>query len=75
MSRAKKRFISNDNIEYHINDGKSLEQIQDESIDFAFSFDSLVHAESDVIQAYLEQLGKKLKPDGVGFIHHSNIGD
>ena len=27
--------------------------IPDASIDFVFSFDSLVHAEADVIQAYL----------------------
>jgi SAM-dependent methyltransferase len=48
--------------------------IEDGSIDFAFSFDSLVHADADVIEAYLEQLAHKLKPDGIGFIHHSNCG-
>ena len=41
---------------------------------FVFSFDSLVYAENDVIAAYLSQLARKLSPDGVGFIHHSNIG-
>jgi cyclopropane fatty-acyl-phospholipid synthase-like methyltransferase len=39
--------------------------------DFVFSFDSLVHVESDVIENYLTQLAKKLKPNGIGFIHHS----
>lgn len=39
-----------------------------------FSFDSLVHAEKDVIETYLLQLARKLTPDGVGFVHHSNIG-
>jgi hypothetical protein len=48
--------------------------VADESVDFAFSFDSLVHAESDVLGDYLSQLARKLKPSGVGFIHHSNIG-
>jgi hypothetical protein len=48
--------------------------IDDNTIDFAFSFDSLVHAESDVIDSYLEQLELKLRPNGVGFIHHSHIG-
>jgi hypothetical protein len=32
------------------------------------------HVEADVIEAYLSQLVKKLKPDGIAFIHHSNIG-
>ena len=33
-----------------------------------------MHVEADVIKAYLSQLALKLKPDGVGFIHHSNSG-
>ena len=68
------RFAESDNIDYHVNDGRSLDMVEDGSIDFAFSFDSLVHAEAEVIEAYVEQLARKLKPDGVGFIHHSNIG-
>ena len=68
------RFAADKHIRYHVNDGTSLDMIADGSIDFVFSFDSLVHCEADVIKAYLGQLAKKLTPDGVGFIHHSNIG-
>src|SRR4051794_7150548 len=74
IDHCRQRFASADNIEYHVNDGRSLDMVEDGSIDFVFSFDSLVHAESDVLGAYLEQLARKLTPDGVGFIHHSNIG-
>ncbi len=48
--------------------------VEDGSVDFAFSWDSLVHVEHDVMQAYLGQLASKLKPGGVCFLHHSNIG-
>ena len=48
--------------------------VDDESIDFAFSADSLVHADLDVIAAYLSELARTLRPNGVGFIHHSNLG-
>jgi len=44
----------------------------DNSIDFCFSFDSLVHAELDIIESYCTQLVDKLTPTGVAFIHHSN---
>ena len=71
---CRERFADSTNIEYHVNDGRSLAMVEDRSIDFAFSFDSLVHAEDDVLAAYLAELSKKLKPDGIGFIHHSNIG-
>lgn len=71
---CKERFSSSSNITYHVNDGRSLEMIPDESIDFVFSFDSLIHAEADVLEGYLRQLARKLKPNGRGFIHHSNLG-
>jgi hypothetical protein len=67
-------FSSCSHITYHVNDGRSLGMIDDGSIDFVFSFDSLVHAEADVIAGYLKDLAAKLKPSGVGFIHHSHIG-
>jgi ubiquinone/menaquinone biosynthesis C-methylase UbiE len=74
IEACQQRFASESNIAYHINDGKSLAMLADRSIDFVFSFDSLVHAEVDVIRAYLNQLARKLKPNGAGFIHHSNMG-
>jgi hypothetical protein len=71
---CRRRFAAAPHIEYFVNDGKSLDMIPDHAVDFAFSFDSLVHAEHDVIEAYLQQLGKKINPNGIGFIHHSNLG-
>src|SRR5437879_6478092 len=71
---CRERFAASSHITYHVNDGTSLSMIPDGSLDFVFSFDSLVHAEADVIAAYIRQLAKKLAPNGVGFLHHSNIG-
>ena len=68
------RFAGEDHLEYHVNDGRSLEMVEDGSVDLAFSFDSLVHAEADVLGAYVGQLARKLRPDGIGFVHHSNMG-
>jgi hypothetical protein len=34
--------------------------VADRSIDFLFSFDSIVHADADVFQDYPRQLGRKL---------------
>jgi 2-polyprenyl-3-methyl-5-hydroxy-6-metoxy-1,4-benzoquinol methylase len=75
IEACKQRFSKDSHITYHVNDGSSLAMVPDKSIDFVFSFDSLVHVESDVIETYLAQLAKKLKPNGIGFIHHSNIGE
>jgi hypothetical protein len=73
VERCKQRFASDPHVRCYVNDGKSLAMVEDRSVDFAFSFDSLVHVEADVIEAYLQQLGKKLKVGGFAFLHHSNL--
>jgi SAM-dependent methyltransferase len=74
IEACRARFASAANIRFHVNDGRSLSAVPDHSVDLAFSFDSLVHAEADVLGAYAHELARTLKPDGVGFIHHSNMG-
>jgi SAM-dependent methyltransferase len=75
IEHCRERFANESHIEYHVNDGRSLGMVEDDSIDFAFSFDSLVHVEADVIESYLRDLATKLKPNAVGVIHHSNAGE
>jgi SAM-dependent methyltransferase len=73
IERCKERFAADPQVHCYVNDGKSLSMVEDASVDFAFSFDSLVHVEADVVAAYLNELGKKLKPGGFAFLHHSNL--
>jgi SAM-dependent methyltransferase len=75
IAACQQRFASASNIDYFVNDGRSLAMIEDASLDFVFCFDSLVHAEQDVLANYLAQLSRKLKAGGTGFIHHSNAGE
>ena len=75
IQKCRQRFSDCTHIKYAVNDGKSLEMVPEESVDFVFSFDSLVHAPPEVMEAYLRQLAGKLKPGGAGFIHHSNAGN
>lgn len=74
IASCRQRFAGDSHIEYIVNDGVSLAQVPDGSIDFLFSFDSLVHAEADAVGAYLAQAARKLTPGGAGFVHHSNLG-
>lgn len=73
IDACRERFAGASNIAYHVNDGRSLDMVADGSIDFAFSFDSLVHAEAGVLEGYVRQLANKLAPGGVAFLHHSNM--
>ena len=47
IEACQRRFASDAHLSYHINDGRSLKMISNGSIDFAFSFDSLVHADAE----------------------------
>ena len=69
------RFASDSHVNCILNDGCSLSMIPDSSVDFVFSFDSFVHPDRDVVEAYLRQLRTKLKIGGKGFVHHSNFGE
>jgi SAM-dependent methyltransferase len=72
ISYCEEIFSAVPNAKFHINDGTSLDMVPDESVDFVFSFDSLVHAEIDVHETYVPQIIRKMRSGGVAFIHHSN---
>lgn len=74
VEACRERFKDDTHIRYAVNDGRSLEMVEDGSVDLVVSWDSLVHCEMETISAYLRQLKTKLKPGGMGFIHHSNLG-
>jgi ubiquinone/menaquinone biosynthesis C-methylase UbiE len=74
VEECRRRFGSRPETEFYVNDGTSLAMIPDHSVNFVFSCDSLVHVEADVIAAYLRQIARKFVPNGVGIIHHSNVG-
>ena len=59
IEACRKRFAESHHITYHVNDGLSLECVSPHSVDFVFSYDSLVHAEAAVLQSYLRTAGGK----------------
>lgn len=73
IAKCKERFADHKHIKYYVNNGKTLQGIEDNSVDFVFSFDSLVHAEYDVICKYLQEIQRVLCPGGSAVIHHSNL--
>ncbi len=75
IQTCRQRFSECSHIEYHLTDGKSLQMISDASIDFVFSFDSLVHADKSILKSYISQLPRILTDEGAAFIHHSNFGE
>jgi len=66
-----KEKLGNHVLAYFINDGKSIPKIRNNSQDLVFSYDSFVHMNSNVIEEYIKEMHRVLKPGGQAFIHHS----
>ena len=62
-------------IEYHVNNGKDLNMIQDNTISAIYCWDSAVHFDKIILKSYIHEFYRVLRFGGRGFIHHSNLGD
>ena len=69
---CKQRFAGDPKFRFLKNDGCSLEGIADESVSLIYTFDAMVHFDSDVVRSYLREFRRVLRPGGRGFCHHSN---
>lgn len=75
IDECRRRFCFDKNAKFFHNNGISLPGVKDNSIDFIFSMDSLVHAEIAAIEPYIEEFSRVLSDSGYGFIHHSNMNE
>lgn len=67
-------FRDDPQVECRRTDGRTLPGVAANSADLVFSFDSLVHVEQEVLNAYVAELARVLSKDGIAFLHHSNFG-
>jgi SAM-dependent methyltransferase len=71
LEACRRRFGADQRLSCHVTDGRSL-PLPDATATFLFSFDSMVHFDSDVVRAYLREARRVLRPGGHAFLHHSN---
>lgn len=74
IAACRAKFAGDPAVRCFRNDGRDLSMTADGTVEFVFSFDSLVHCELPELALYLKELASKLAPEGVGFFHHSNFG-
>lgn len=75
VEQCRTRFADVPHARFEVTDGRSLPGLQDGAVDFAFSWDSLVHVCADVMTAYLAEIARVLAPGGVAFLHHGTLAD
>lgn len=67
------RFAAADNLALRLTDGSSMSFVADGSVDVVWSFDSFVHMEPEVIQGYLTEFARVIRPGGRAVIHHAGL--
>ena len=72
VEACRKRFKDVPNFSASVTDGKTL---PDGSYDIIASYDSLVHADFDVLSSYFKQASGYLNDKGILIIHHANRPD
>lgn len=66
------RFKENTNVIYSISKSNGI-QLENESIDFIYSWDAMVHFSYKSLDFYMSEFYRLLKNSGYAFIHHSNL--
>jgi SAM-dependent methyltransferase len=71
---CRRRFANAVNIEFHVNDGKSLTAVSSCSVDGVWSCDVFVHVAPPDVDAYVAEISRVLRPGGRAVIHHAKAG-
>jgi SAM-dependent methyltransferase len=71
---CRQRFANVTNMEFHVNDGRSLAPIATGSVDAVWSFDVFVHIAPPEIAAYLAEIARVMRPGALAVIHHAAAG-
>lgn len=65
------RFANHPKVAVRKNTGADLRFIENGSISFVYSFDAMVHFDSDIVRSYIREIRRILKPGGRSFCHYS----
>ncbi len=71
---CRERFADCDNVEFFVNDGSGLSDIEDNSIDSVWSFDVFVHINGAEVEKYFQEFQRVMKPGALAVIHHGRLG-
>ncbi|MEM7565699.1 MAG: class I SAM-dependent methyltransferase [Pseudomonadota bacterium] len=72
IARLETNF-ANDPVTVLHNNGHDIAGIDAESRTFVYSFDAMVHFDTEIVFAYIHEFFRVLEPGGMALIHHSNF--
>lgn len=73
VDRCRSRFANFPNVSCVVSEDLSI-PLPDESRTFIYSWDAIVHFNAAELRQSFQQFKRILKPGGMAFVHHSNVG-
>lgn len=74
IKHCKKVLSGFTNCRFHVNNGANLAFLEDNSVDYIWSYDVFVHIAPADTEAYLRQFSRVLVSGGIAIIHHPASG-
>jgi len=71
---CREKFVSHEQVEFHVTKGSELSAATDGEIDSIWSFDVFVHINLAEVEDYAAEFARVLKSGGTGVIHHGTVG-
>ena len=72
LLRELRKNLDEPNMVFVKNNGNDFPSIPDDAVDFIFSFGTFVHLDRPIIEAYLGNMARVLKPGGIAAIQYSD---
>jgi ubiquinone/menaquinone biosynthesis C-methylase UbiE len=72
IDACKRRLAARKNVEYAVNNGFDFRPVPDAECSAVFCYDAMVHFSPDLIESYLSDTVRVLRPGGMALYHHSN---
>jgi ubiquinone/menaquinone biosynthesis C-methylase UbiE len=69
---CRRRLQNYPHVQFIKNNGYSFQSIPSECMTSIYCYDSMVHFSPEIVQSYLNESARILKPRGMGLFHHSN---
>jgi SAM-dependent methyltransferase len=72
LTACEERLRGHDNVSYIQGNGYTFAPIEDASITAIYCYDAMVHFSPDIVESYVLDAARILKPKGMILLHHSN---
>ena len=69
---CKRRLSDKSNVVYLLGNGFSFDPVEDRTVSAIYCYDAMVHFAPKLVESYIKDVSRVLKPGGMALFHHSN---